>query len=134
MTWRILSRVPGPFGSDPQRVAARLSNFVEEFVHCLADAPEPENLRYREIRICDVPAFRGDLMLDEVILRFWTANAGPAVPRGVDDVEIVGNLRYEVVDIGVPIAAVGRGEEQPRVVIEEHEAHGVEGADLVGAL
>ena len=46
----------------------------------------------------------------------------------------VGNLRHEVVDVGVPLAIVGGGEEQPRVVVQEHEAHVVERADRVGAL
>src|SRR5262245_53542737 len=111
-----------------------LANLVEEFVHGLADTLQPENLRHRQIRIGDVPAFRRDLVLDEVSLRSGMANAGPAVPGGVDDVQIVGNLRDEVVNIGVPIAVKGRGEKQPRVVIEEHEAHRVEGPDLVRAL
>ena len=48
-----------------------------------------------------------------------------------DDVQFVGNLRREVVDVGVPVAVEGRGEEHPRVVVEEHEAHVVEGADLL---
>ena len=95
---------------------------------------EPVDLRHRQIRMGDVPAFRRDLVLDEVVLRVRMANAGPAVPGGVDDVQVVGNLRHEVVDVGVPIAVKGRGEEQPRVVVEEHEAHVVEGADLVRAL
>ena len=45
---------------------------------------------------------------------------------------VIGNLRREVVDIGVPLAVIGRGEEKLRVVVEEHEAHVVDGADLVG--
>src|SRR5262249_33919327 len=106
-----------------------LSNLVEEFVQSLADTLQPENLRHRQIRIGDVPAFRRDLVLDEVILRSRTANARPTVPRGVDDVQIVGNLGHEVVNIGVPIAIKGRGKEQPCVVVEEHEAHIVESAD-----
>src|SRR5262245_39604702 len=110
------------------------ADLVEEFVDCLADALEPENLRHRQIRIGDVPAFGRDLVLDEVILRAWTANAGPAVPSRVDDVQIVRNLRHKVVNIRVPIAVEGGGEEQPCVVIEKHEAHGVEGPDLVCAL
>jgi hypothetical protein len=41
-------------------------------------------------------------------------NAGPAVPRRVDDVQVVGNLRHEVIDIGIPVAVGGRKSESPR--------------------
>src|SRR5262245_39885352 len=93
-----------PFGSGPSPPDANgqplpLSNFVEEFVNRLADALEPENLGHRQIWIGDIPAFRRDLVLGEVILRSWTANARPAVPCGVDDIQVVGNLSHEVVDI-----------------------------------
>src|SRR5262245_35576621 len=115
-------------------VGGRLADLVKKFVHGLAYALQPLNLRHSQIRIGDVPAFCRDLMFGEVILRSWAANARPAVPGGVDYVEIVGYLCHEVVNVGVPIAVKGRGEEQPSVVVEEHEAHGVEGADLVGAL
>src|SRR5262245_56875193 len=101
------------------------TNLVAKLVYRLGDALVPQDLRHRQVRIGDVPAFRRDLVLDEVILRSWAANSRPAVPRGIDDVQVIGNLRYEVVDIGVPVAVKGRGEEQPGVVIEEHEAHGV---------
>src|SRR6478736_10460439 len=65
--------------------AVSSANLVEEFVHGLADTLQPEDLCHREIRIGDIPAFRRDLVLDEVILCAWTANAGPAVPRRVND-------------------------------------------------
>src|SRR5581483_3572095 len=115
-------------------VVHELSDLVEELVYRLADALEALNLRDRQIRISNVPTFGRDLVLDQVVLCSRTANAGPAVPRGVDNVQIIRNLRHEVVDIGVPIAIIGRGEEQPCVVIEEHEAHSVKGADLVRSL
>src|SRR5262249_17757248 len=69
-----------------------LTNLVEEFVDRLADTLQPFDLRHRQIGIGDVPAFRRDLVFDEVILRSWTANARPAVPCGVNDIQIVGNL------------------------------------------
>ncbi len=42
-----------------------------------------------------------------------------------------GNLRREVVDVGVQVAVIGRREEQLRVVVHEHEAHVVDRADRV---
>src|SRR6185295_6795166 len=109
-------------------------DLVEELVHRLGDPLVPLDLRYRQVRIGDIPAFRGDLMLGEVILGSWTADTGPAVPGRIDDVQVVGNFLDEVVDIGVPVAVKGRGEEEPGIVVEEHEAHGVERADLIRAL
>ena len=84
--------------------------------------------------LADVPAFCRDLVPGEVVLRLRAANPRPAFPRRVDDVQVVGDLRHEVVDVGVPVAVEGRGEEQLRVVVQEHEAHVVEGADLVRAV
>src|SRR6188474_3157323 len=88
------------------------TNLVQELVNRLADALQPEDLRHGHVRISDVPAVRRDLVRGQVVLRAWTANAWPPVPGGVDDVEVIGNLRHEVVDIGVPVAVIGRGEEQ----------------------
>ena len=46
----------------------------------------------------------------------------------------IGDLRHEVVDISIPLAIVRGGEEQLRVVIQEDEAHVVEGANDIRAL
>ena len=89
------------------------------------------DLSQSELRIGDEPTFRCDLVLNEVIFRPRAANPRPAFPRRVHEVQIVGNLRDEVVDIGVPIAVERSGEEQSRVVVQEYEAHVVERADLV---
>src|SRR5689334_5317885 len=70
-------------------------------------------------------------MLHEVFFCLRTANSRPALPGRVDDVEKVGDLRREVVDVGVPVAVIGRGEEESRVVVYEHEAHVVEGSNPV---
>src|SRR5262245_1687354 len=79
------------------------TNLVEEFLDGFADALQPIDLSQREIRIGNKPAFCGDLVLDEVVLRPGAANPRPAFPGRVDDVEIVGNQGDEVVDVGVPI-------------------------------
>jgi FAD/FMN-containing dehydrogenase len=59
-------------------------------------------------------------------------DARPALPRRVDDVQEVGDLGDEVVDVRVPLAVVRRGEQHLRVVVEEHEPHVVNAADLIG--
>src|SRR5262249_40380239 len=51
---------------------ALLRNLVEEFIDRLADALEPVNLRHRQIWMSDVPAFRRDLVLGEIVLCFGT--------------------------------------------------------------
>src|SRR5438105_4857239 len=85
--------------SAPSRTKTlRLSNLIEKFLHRLANTLESVNLCHREIRMRDVPALRGDLVLGEVVLRPGAANARPAVPRRIDDIEVIGDRRYEVVD------------------------------------
>src|SRR5882724_372030 len=108
----------------------RLSNLVQKFVSCLADALQSLDLSQAEIRLGDEPTFCRDLVLNEVIFRPWVANPRPAFPSRVHEVEIVWNQRDEVVDINIPIAVERSGEEQSRIVVDEHEAHVVEGADL----
>ena len=64
---------------------------------------------------------------------FGLVNARPALEVAEEDVHRRGNLRHEVVDVGVPLAVVRGGEEQLRVVVQEDEAHVVKRADHVGA-
>src|SRR5262249_13978771 len=57
----------------------------------------------------------------------------PAFPGRIDDVEIVGDRGHEVVDVRVPVAVEGGGEEELGVVLQEHEAHVVQRADQLRA-
>ena len=70
-------------------------------------------------------------VLDDPVLHLRAVNPRPAFASRENDVHFVGNLRREVVDIGVPLAIVGGGEEQLRVVVQEDEAHVVKGANLL---
>src|SRR5262249_3171603 len=74
------------------------------------------------------------LMLYEVVFRLRAANSRPAFPRSIDDVQVVRNLGDEVIDVCVPVSVERRGEEQSRIVVDEHEAHVVERADLACAV
>src|SRR5512133_3562145 len=100
-----------------------LLDLVEKFVSRLAEPLQPVDLSQSELRIGDEPAFCRDLVLNEVIFRPWVANPRPAFPSGIHKVEIVWNQRDEVVDISVPIAVEGSGEEHFRIVVQEHEPH-----------
>src|SRR5215471_18633239 len=100
------------------RPADLVADLVQELLDGLADAPEAPGFGNREV-VGDVPALRGDLVACKVVLRLGAADAGPALPRRVDDVEEVGDLRREVVDVGIPVAVVRGREEHPRVVVEE---------------
>src|SRR5262245_1924840 len=82
----------------------RLLHFVEEFVERLADALESSHLAHRQIRIRDVPRGRSDLIADEPVLDRWAANARPPDAIGEQDVHGIGDLRREVIDVGVPLA------------------------------
>src|SRR5215831_10240745 len=109
----------------------RLSNLVEEFLSGLADALHVGDVPYRQIGMGDVPAFGRDLVLGDPVFHLWAANPRPAFTRGEEDVHLVGYLRREVIDIGIPLAVVGSREEQLRVVVQEHETHVVDGANPV---
>ncbi|HST11192.1 MAG TPA: hypothetical protein VLL05_12520, partial [Terriglobales bacterium] len=63
-----------------------------------------------------------DLVFDDPVFHLRAVNPRPAFESREEDVHIVGNLRREVVDIGVPVTVEGSGEEKLRV-IEKHEAH-----------
>src|SRR6185312_983982 len=110
------------------------ADFVQEFVKRLTDALEPSRLGYRQIRTGDVPGIGGDLVLNEPVLYVRVVNSRPSLEIAEHQVHGSRDLCHEVVDIGVPLAIVGGGEEQLRVVIEKHEAHIVERADYVGSL
>src|SRR5262249_22658099 len=112
-------------------VAVRSTNLVEEFLSGLADALHVGDVPYRQIGMGDVPAFGRDLVLDDPVFHLWAANPRPAFASGEDDIHLVGDLRCEVIDIRVKIAVVGSREEQPRVVVQEHETHVVDGANPV---
>ena len=60
--------------------AELVADLVKELVDGLADALQPSRLRDRQV-IGDVPAFRGDLMLGEVVLRMRAADPRPTFPR-----------------------------------------------------
>src|SRR6185295_7930651 len=104
----------------------RLLNLVEEFVSCLTDAFQSLDLSQCQIRLCHEPAFCRYLVLNEIVFCSRVADSRPAFPGRVHQIQIIWNQRDEVVDVGVPIAIEGRGEEQFRVVVEEHEPHVVE--------
>src|SRR5215510_540573 len=126
-----LSSVRADSGPDPGNDwPLRLSNLVEEFFNRLTRALHACGLRHRQIRMGDKPAFCGDLVRDDPILDLRAANPGPAFQRREDHVHFIRNLRCEVVDIGIPLAVVGRREQKLRVVVEEDEALVMERADL----
>src|SRR5256885_8832612 len=106
--------------------ATLVADLVEELVSCLADAFHSLDVPYRQIRMGDVPAFGGDLVFGDPVLDFRAVNARPAFPARKEDVHFIGDLRHEVVDVDVPVAVVGSGEEQLFVLVQKHETHVVD--------
>src|SRR5262245_38100537 len=96
-----------------------LLKLVEEFLECLADPREPTRLRYRQIRIGNVPGVGRDLVLDEPVLDVRMVDPRPPLEVAEEDVHRRRDLGHEVVDVGVPLAVVRGGEEQLRVVFQE---------------
>src|SRR5260221_10386178 len=137
MSWR--SSALGLRSSAPRRSRSDMApsvsaELVEELVRRLADTLEPSRLHDGQSRIGDVPEVRRDLVARDVVFHLRATNARP--PFGVPELEIqdVGDLRREVLDVDVPVAVVGGAEEQLRVVVQEDEAHVVNGADPVHEL
>src|SRR5262245_5457086 len=64
------------------------ADLVEELVNGRTKALQPSDFGDRQIRVGDVPSLRRHLMLRDPVLRLRTADARPAFPRGVDEVEI----------------------------------------------
>src|SRR4030095_6467562 len=119
---------PGPLGPVPRVTNSplRLCDLVEKLLNGFTDALEASCLATREMCIGDVPCVRRDLVLDDPVFHLRAPNPRP--PHGIAEQQIhsVGNLRREVVDVRVPLAIVGGGEEQLRVVLQENEAHVVD--------
>src|SRR5262249_31494805 len=94
---------PDPFWAGPRtNDEGRLSNLVEEFLNGLADALHAGDVPYRQIRMGDVPTFCRDLMLSDPVFHLGTVNSWPAFPKRKENVHFVGDLRHEVLDVGVP--------------------------------
>src|SRR6185436_4208344 len=130
-----LSWGPGPFRTGPPTIAERrLSNLVEEFFSRLADALQPSNVPHRQIRMGDVPVFCRDLVLSDPVFHRRVAKPRKLLEFGEQHIQLVGNLRCKLVEIGVPrIAIVGGGEEQFRVIVQEHKTLIVDGGYLLRA-
>src|SRR5215468_1053013 len=126
----------GPFGDrTPERtMSERLLNLVEELVERRADLLELSQVPDGEVGEGDIPGAGGDLVLCDVVLHGGTMDARPAFTVAEHHVELIGNLRGEVVDIRVPLAVICRGEQDPRVVVEKHVAHIMDGANPVGGV
>ena len=74
---------------------------------------------------------RGLLVGDEPVLHPWIGDAGEPFAVREDLVEVGPDYRLgEVVDVGVPGAVEDAGEHEPGVVVEDHVACVVQGADL----
>src|SRR6185295_20354034 len=94
------------------RLTARLcADLVEKFVYCLTDAFESSRLGYRQVWTGDVPGLGGDLVLGDKVFCRRAVNSWPPLEIAENQIHGVGNLRHEVVDVGVPVAIVGGGEE-----------------------
>src|SRR5262249_27287575 len=99
------------------------------FSNLFADLLEPMGFCHRQIRATDVPGVGRELVTDEKVLNVWVANSWPSLDVTKEQIHGRRNLRYEIIDVGVPFAVVGSGEQQLRVVVEEYEAHIVERAN-----
>ena len=62
--------------------ATLVADLVEELVSCLADAFHSLDVPYRQIRMGDVPAFRGDLVFGDPVLDFRAVNARSGAQPG----------------------------------------------------
>src|SRR5262245_44699193 len=122
-------------GPDPRANAKRrLSNLVEEFFSGLADALHAVDVPYRQVRMGDVPAFCRDLVLSDPVFHRGVSKPRKLFEFGEQQIQLVGNLRCELVEIAVPrIAVVGGGEEQLRVFVQEHKTHIVDSGYLLRA-
>src|SRR5262245_52001533 len=125
----------GPFRTGPQgKDQNRLRDLVEELVERRTDFLEPFQVPDGEVGLSNIPGAGRDLVLCDVILHGGATDARPPFAVAEHHVELIGNMRGEVVDIRVPLAVICRREQDPRVVVEEHVAHIMHAADPVGGL
>src|SRR5262245_27950752 len=127
-------RGPVHFGPAPRNDERRLLNLVEEFFGRRTDFLEPSNVADGEVGPGDIPGVGRELVLCDVVFHGGATDPRPAFTVAEHHVELIGNVRGEVVDIRVPLAVICRGEQDPRVVVEEYVAHIMHGADLIWGL
>src|SRR5262249_52164559 len=72
-----------------------------------------------------------DLELCDPVFHRRAVNSRPPHAITEKQIQFVRDLRREVVDVGVPLAVEGGGEEQLRVVVQKYEAHIVDSANPV---
>jgi hypothetical protein len=70
-------------------------------------------------------------MARDEVFDLRATNPGPTLDIAELEVEDVGDLRREVFDVGIPVEIVGSAEKKLRVVVQNHEAHVVDGANHI---
>jgi hypothetical protein len=80
---------------------------MREFFRRLAYTLEPSGLDHRQFRIGDVPEDRRDLVACDEVFDLRATNPWPTFDIAELQVEDVGDLRREVLDVDVPVAVVG---------------------------
>src|SRR5262245_47127362 len=128
-------RGSGSFRTGPRANGeCRLCNLVEELFDRGTDFLESFRVLDGEVGRSDIPGVGRELVLCDVVLHGGATDPRPAFTVAEHHVELIGNMRCEVVDIRVPIPVICRGEQDLRVVVEEHVAHIMHAADPVGGI
>nr|GEU28585.1 hypothetical protein [Tanacetum cinerariifolium] len=109
-------------------------HLVEECRERPVHALEAARIDHRHLRVGHEPAGRVDLVAGNKVLDGRAVDAGPAFDIGKQQVHQFRNLGGKVVDVAVPVAVVGGGKQDAGVVVEEHEAHIVQGGHALGAV
>ena len=124
-------------GSSPTRSSKDMAgllpsaDLVEKFVRRIADTRESTGLDHRHIRIGDVPEVRRDLVARDEVFDLRATNPWPTFDIAELKVEDVGDLRREILDVRIPVEIVGSAEQKLGVVVQDHEAHVVDGANPI---
>src|SRR5215469_8822167 len=97
------------------------SSGVKQRVECLLSLQRLPHVPNRRIRIRAVESRGGDLSLNDPVLYLCTVDTGIAFEFMEKQVELVRDHGPEVVDVCIPVPIKRRGENDPGIVVEDHE-------------
>src|SRR5215510_14010557 len=117
--------------SGGEHYTSSVLRLVEQLIQRLLRFERLPDVAHGGIGVGAVERHRRNLGLDDEVLDPRIVNIGPVLDFVKEQVNLLGHLRCEVVDVGVPVAIERRAEHHAGVVVENDEAQVMDRAHAV---
>src|ERR1700677_890662 len=107
---------------------------VQQSVECLLCLQRLPHIPNGSLGICAVETHCRNLLLHDPLFNVGTVYAGISCALMKEQVNLIRQDSGEVVDVRLPVAVKSRGENNPGVVIEDHEPQVVDCGDAIRVL